>query len=104
MHGDQGRDAIAGEDWGREVKLVDAVNESVQRVEQARAKVDRKRVGNLVDTHAKLNAAAFARRSVACPSRGQIHPAAWVLNMAYSTVCQMMEAGLFIYNPKGGSK
>mgnify|MGYP003441786745 FL=1 len=84
----------------RKNPLIEAVNTSIKRIEAARAKVDRKRVGDLVDTHAKLNAAAFARRSVACPSSGQIHPAAWVLNMNYSTVCQMMEAGLFIYNQK----
>lgn len=86
------------------MKLVDVVNESIKRVEEARAKVDKTRLGMRIYDCADLKQAASMRFAVASPSRGSIHPAAWVLNMNYSCVCAMIESGLFIYTPKGGSK
>ena len=75
-----------------------------EAVQSARAKIDKARIGARVTSRQELDAAAFAKRSVACPRIGALHPAAWVLNMNYSCVCGMIESGLFIYNPKGGSK
>ena len=86
------------------MKLKEAVQSARQRLESARAKIDKTRIGMRVTSHAELTTAALLRTSVACPSRASIHPAAWVLNMNYSCVCSMIESGLFIYNPKGGSK
>ena len=82
----------------------EAVQHARQRLESARAKIDQTRIGARVTSRQELDAAAFAKRSVACPRIGALHPAAWVLNMNYSRVCGMIESGLFIYNPKGGSK
>lgn len=82
-------------------KLIEAVNTANQRLAKARAKIDKTRLGKRIKSHDELNAAAWSRQSVACPYRGSIHPAAWVLNMNYSTVCNMIETGLFAYNQKG---
>jgi len=86
------------------VKLVDVVNESIKCVERARARIDKSRLGKRIMSHTDLNDASELRQSVACPHVGSIHPAAWMLNMNYSVVCHRIEVGLFVYNPKGGSK
>ena len=86
------------------MKLVDVVNESIKRVEEARAKVDKARLGMQVKSHDEIERAASLRLSLACPRRGAIHPAAWVLNMNYSVVCAMLRSGLYVYRRKGGSK
>lgn len=82
----------------------EAVRSARQRLESARAKIDQTRIGACITCYAELKTAALLRTSLVCPSRASIHPAAWVLNMNYSCVCWMIESGLFIYNPKGGSK
>lgn len=85
-------------------KLLEAVNTTNQRLAKARAKIEKTRLGARIKSRDELNAAAWAKRSVVCPHRGSIYPAAWVLNMNYSTVCNMIETGLFIYTPNGGSR
>jgi len=82
----------------------EAVQSATQRIESARAKIDQTRIGSRVWSYKQLIDAAWSKRSVVCPSYGSKHPAAWVMNMNYSRVCGMIESGLFIYNPKGGSK
>lgn len=81
-------------------RLLQAVNEANERLAKARAKIDKKRLGKRIRSHTDLDDAARYKMSVACPYRGLIHPAAWVLNMNYTAVCNMIETGLFIYNRK----
>lgn len=86
------------------MSVIEVVNESIRRIERARARIDKSRLGKRIMSHADLSDASYLRQSVACPYFGSINPAAWMINMNYSVVCRRIEAGLFVYKPKGGSK
>ena len=86
------------------MKLVEVVNESIRRVERVRARIDKSRLGKRIMSYTDLSDASELRQSVACPYFGSIHPASWMMHMNYSVVCSRIEAGLFVYKPKGSSK
>ncbi len=68
------------------------------------AAISPSRLGAQVRGYHQILELVAERKSVACPRMGEVHPAAWILNMNYGQVCHRIETGLFVYVPTAKTK